>query len=95
MSFGDGNLHERAEQLERDLAGWRALTDVQSGRIGELERENEELREKLRERTCEITDNGSWSYPYVCSSCGASFDADVNNGDFNYCPNCGRKVVSA
>ena len=43
--------------------------------------------------TCHITDNGPWGYPYVCSACGASFDPDVNNGEFNYCPNCGRKVV--
>ena len=42
--------------------------------------------------TCRITDNGPWGYPYVCSACGASFDADVNNGEFNYCPNCGRRV---
>ena len=41
---------------------------------------------------CRITDNGPWGYPYVCSACGASFDPDVNNGEFNYCPNCGRKV---
>ena len=43
--------------------------------------------------TCEVTDNGSWGYPHVCSACGASFDMDVNNGEFYYCPNCGRKVV--
>ena len=44
--------------------------------------------------TCELTANGPWGYPYVCSACGASFDPDVNNGEFNYCPNCGRKVVN-
>ena len=43
--------------------------------------------------TCHITDNGPWGYPYVCSECGASFDADVNNGEFNYCPNCGARCV--
>lgn len=43
--------------------------------------------------TCHITDNGPWGYPYVCSECSASFDPDVNGGDFNYCPNCGRAVV--
>jgi len=42
--------------------------------------------------TCHITDNGPWGYPYVCSECGASFDPDVNNGEFNYCPNCGRRI---
>lgn len=41
---------------------------------------------------CELTDNGPWGYPYVCSACGASFDADVNGGGFNYCPSCGRAV---
>ena len=49
----------------------------------------------LGQETCHITDNGPWGYPYVCSACGASFDPDVNNGEFNYCPNCGRKVVNA
>ena len=43
--------------------------------------------------TCHITDNGPWGYPYVCSECGASFDPDVNNGEFNFCPNCGRRIV--
>ena len=43
--------------------------------------------------TCHITDNGPWGYPYVCSACGASFDPDVNNGEFNFCPNCGRRIV--
>ena len=42
--------------------------------------------------TCHVTDNGPWGYPYVCSACGASFDPDVNNGELNYCPNCGRRV---
>lgn len=42
---------------------------------------------------CELTDNGPWGYPYVCSACGASFDADANGGNFNFCPNCGRRVV--
>lgn len=42
--------------------------------------------------TCHVTDNGPWGYPYVCSACGASFDPDVNGGDFNFCPNCGRRV---
>ena len=42
--------------------------------------------------TCHITDSGPWGYPCVCSACGASSDADVNNGEFNYCPNCGRRV---
>lgn len=47
----------------------------------------------LGNETCSITDNGPWGYPYVCSACGASFDADVNGGDFNYCPNCRARVV--
>ena len=46
-----------------------------------------------RTGTCHITDNGPWGYPYVCSACGASFDTDVNGGEFNFCPNCGAKVI--
>ena len=42
--------------------------------------------------TCHITDNGPWGYPYVCSACGASFDPEVYDGEFNYCPNCGRRI---
>ncbi len=31
---------------------------------------------------------------YVCSSCGADFDMrSVENGPWNYCPNCGGKVT--
>lgn len=44
--------------------------------------------------TCEMLDGGYGS-PFVCSECGAEFNADVIHGDVNYCPNCGRKVVNA
>lgn len=59
-------------------ADWQAIADELNARA---------------ERTCELIDNGTWGYPYGCSECGASFDADVNNGDFNFCPNCGSRVV--
>ena len=52
-----------------------------------------EVGRTLGTGTCHITDNGPWGYPYVCSACGASFDPDVNGGEFNYCPNCGAKAV--
>lgn len=75
MSFGDGNLHERVEQLER---------------------ENAELRERLRERTCHIehmpkNENLRCRSWLQCSECGE----EVTNypHDWNYCPNCGAKVV--
>lgn len=58
----------------------------------------EELRRqvhKCSEETCHFTDSGTWGYSYVCSECGAMSDADVNHGEFNYCPNCGRRVVDA
>ena len=41
--------------------------------------------------TCKMLD-GRYGYPFVCSECGAEFNADVIHGDVNYCPNCGRRI---
>ena len=72
-------VREAVEEHTHDFGNdWQAMAD--------------ELNATLGSGECEITDNGTWGYPYVCSACDASFDADVNNGDFNYCPNCGRAV---
>ena len=42
--------------------------------------------------TCQLTDNRPWFYPYECSECGAAFDVDSFDGEFNFCPNCGRRI---
>lgn len=60
-------------------ADWQAIAD--------------ELNATLGRGTCHITDSGPWGHPYVCSACGASFDPEVYDGEFNYCPNCGRHIV--
>lgn len=46
-----------------------------------------------REETCENLSRGM-EMIFECSVCGASTIDRMNweNGDFNYCPNCGRKV---
>lgn len=44
--------------------------------------------------TCQLTDNGPWGYPYVCSECGVAFDPDALGGEYNFCPNCGKAVTS-
>ena len=48
--------------------------------------------------TCSCTTpDGTWCF--VCSECGKSFPrSDLhfahNHGEINFCPNCGRRVVS-
>lgn len=49
------------------------------------------------ERTCRNLRSGS---DFKCSECGCEvvgsdyfMEANINNGDWNYCPNCQRKVV--
>lgn len=46
-----------------------------------------------REETCENKDCGT-EMIFECSVCGASTIDRLNleDGDFNFCPNCGRKV---
>lgn len=46
-----------------------------------------------REETCENKDCGT-EMIFECSVCGASTidRMEWQNGEFNYCPNCGRKV---
>lgn len=43
------------------------------------------------ERTCE--NESSVSGIFTCSYCGADFYDTEISGDWNYCPNCGAKVV--
>lgn len=88
---------ELIEALRRDWdieASWDGLRRFwYVGLTDEGVRKRDEREATLGRGTCRITDNGPWGYPYVCSECGASFDPDVNGGELNYCPNCGRKVV--
>lgn len=50
-----------------------------------------DLIEPEPERTCE--NESSKPGIFTCSYCGADFyDAEIS-GDWNYCPNCGAKVI--
>lgn len=49
------------------------------------------LIEPEPERTCE--NESSVSGIFTCSYCGADFYDTEISGDWNYCPNCGARVV--
>lgn len=58
---------------------------------GQLALKLADLIEPEPERTCE--NESSKPGIFTCSYCGADFyDAEIS-GDWNYCPNCGAKVV--
>lgn len=50
-----------------------------------------DLIEPEPERTCK--NESSVSGIFTCSYCGADFYDTEISGDWNYCPNCGAKVV--
>ena len=82
----DGTLHIELPKLPESISVRlpdQRDREVRSARTWQYTRDS---------GTCHITDNGPWGYPYVCSACGASFDPDVNGGEFNYCPNCRRRI---
>lgn len=49
---------------------------------------------KRHERTCKLQDDDSEPASLVCSSCRATCAITWITGEWNYCPNCGAKVVS-
>lgn len=67
--------------------------------IGDILVRVNECFEKWR-GTCKIEQHGSladqpsmvcWS----CSECGFGWHHSINDRQFSYCPNCGRKVVES
>lgn len=54
-------------------------------------------RDAEREQTCELKhaswDDGQCTWGCVCTACDAHFEHETGIG-YNYCPNCGVKVVS-
>lgn len=67
------------DKMARDIAD--RIDEATLARLGYVKR-----------GTCRLTDSGPWGHPYVCSACCASFDPEVYDGKFNYCPNCGRRI---
>ena len=59
MSFGDGNLHVKCEELERALIAEQVENERLRGRINELEQ---------RARKCELDEHG------CCTRCEIEFD---------------------
>ena len=67
---------------------WNARVDTEYGAIPATD-ENMAKHGWVRERTCHDTGENEWHF--ICSTCGYE-----QNGyeQWNYCPNCGAKVVS-
>ena len=70
-------------ELENDL---KAKNEELESRIKELEKTIENNVTELIHRTGDLT-HDFW---YFCQECGENFEMDEN---FNYCPNCGRKII--
>ena len=73
---------ERLES-ENDL---KAKNEELESRIKELEKTIENNVTELIHRTGDLT-HDFW---YFCQECGENFEMDHG---FNYCPNCGRKII--
>lgn len=40
-----------------------------------------------------VVRSGFWSEDFICPICGCKvYPVDIDNGSFNYCPNCGSKM---
>ena len=105
MSFKDGDLHVKVDELEKQVEKLKVLN-------GELCAESNEKDERIRElelrklyvrhvETCEwrLEHSGTLYDKWRCSKCGYLFveprcDQGYNDLDPNFCPSCGRKVVT-
>lgn len=84
--FKDSNICGFLEALGVGYMDWKGICD----RLADL-------IEPEPERTCRNEATGS---DFKCSECGCSVvgsaywtEANICNGDWNFCPNCGAKVV--
>ena len=79
-----------AEQAANDLE--RYVLREEPPAIGAVKAAIDILRNRQAGRTCHngLKDSDAWLIPrFKCSSCGVFFASY----EFNYCPNCGAKVV--
>lgn len=53
-----------------------------------------DLIDLYQERTCHNEASEDTPPLFCCSECGADFFNEPINGTWNYCPNCGARVVS-
>lgn len=90
-TYGDGTVSYASDG--RWFNAWAYNDGAMCVSMGYLTPE-QAVEATLGRGTCEMLD-GRYGYPFVCSECGAEFNADVIHGDVNYCPSCGRKVVGA
>ena len=73
------------ERLEVE-ANLKAKIEELESRIKEMEKTIENNVTELIHRTGDLT-HDFW---YFCQECGENFEMDHG---FNYCPNCGRKIL--
>ncbi len=83
----------------QDGKQWR-MTENQSGMLTELKAWKvtpaQAIAATLGAGTCQLKraswDNGTCTWGCICSACDAHLEHETGIG-YNFCPNCGRKVV--
>ena len=93
-------LRETADEVERikhNNADWLwrdgiTLTDA-ARELRDAADTIENLRLRLTEQTCSNNDHSG--YGFRCSGCGhtRAQSGEIDPTEWEYCPNCGRKVV--
>jgi len=86
---GFANEEDRKVSMEQAVSKWNTRTPEQA--IAD------ELNAALGGGECELIKHGSLAnWPemvcWSCSACGFGWHHSINDKQFSYCPNCGRKV---
>ena len=99
LLLDDGTVEEYTERADpltalayqKQLAEeWRDRCHNAEALCDKLEAERDELNAELGNGTCEMIPLCSWLFE--CSKCGERHHKD-DLRKYNYCPNCGAKVV--
>ena len=81
-----GKLESENSDTQKELIDLQIENKQLKERVNELEQTIENNVTELIHRTGDLT-HDFW---YFCQECGENFEMDEN---FNYCPNCGRKII--
>lgn len=99
MSFGEGNLHERVETLERENADLREERDTYRDLVGMMDHPdlNAQLSAEIAALrgscTMTCTYRGEPCSDWTCSFCGKTHVVHNAARVGEYCPRCGAKVA--